>query len=262
VKVAIMQPTFLPWQGYFELIYQADRFVFADDAQFSHQSYHQRNRMFVNVRQGKVAWLSIPVQRDSFRMPLNHTRIAETEPWRLKMWRQIADNYAKTPFFPQVAPTVKEWLLAPAESLADQNIAFIRLACDLMGIRREFRLASDRTSGLSRSERAVDILRWCEADVYLSPRGSFGYMKSDGLFPVHGITAFFQDFQPKPYTQTGFSGEFVPYLSVLDALFNVGPETTLQLIKNGTPKWLAWDEMVASSDTAPSHDEGAGSEEA
>jgi len=262
VRVAIMQPTFLPWQGYFELIYQADRFVFADDAQFSHQSFHQRNRMFVNVKQGKVAWLSVPIQRESFRMPLNQARIAEAEPWRQKMWRQIEDNYARTPFFRPVAPAVKEWLLTPAESLAAQNIAFIRLACDLMGICREFRLTSTRSSGLSRSARAVDILRWCEADVYLSPRGSFGYMKSDGSFPVDGITALFQDFQPRPYTQTGFSGEFVPHLSVLDALFNEGPEVTLQLIRNGTPKWLAWDEMMTLSDTAPSHDEGAGSEEA
>jgi hypothetical protein len=256
-----MQPTFLPWQGYFELIYQADRFVFADDAQFSHQSFHQRNRMFINVRQGKVAWLSVPVQKESFRMPLNQARVSETEPWRQKMWRQVEDNYTKTPFFRQVGPTVKKWLLTPAESLAAQNIAFIRLACDLMDIRCEFRLTSARSSGLSRSDRAVDILRWCEADVYLSPRGSFEYMKADGLLPVDGITALFQDFQPKPYPQAGFSGEFVPYLSVLDALFNVGPEATLQLIRDGTPKWLTWDEMITSSDTAPRHDEGAGSEE-
>jgi hypothetical protein len=257
-----MQPTFLPWQGFFELICQAERFVFADDAQFSHQSFHQRNRMFVNVKQGKVAWLTVPVQKESFRLPLNQARIAETEPWRQKMWRQIEDNYAKTPFFRQVAPAVTEWLLTPAESLAAQNIAFIRLACDLMGIRREFRLTSARTSGLFRSERAVDILRWCEADVYLSPRGSFGYMKSDGLFPVTGITALFQDFQPKPYAQVGFSGEFVPYLSILDALFNVGPEATLQLVRGGTATWRTWDEMMTLKETAPGHDEGAGSEEA
>jgi hypothetical protein len=217
--------------------------------------------MFVNVKQGQVAWLSVPVQKESSRMPLNQARIAETEPWRQKMWRQIEDNYARTSCFRQIAPVVKEWLLTPAESLAAQNIAFIRLACELMGIRREFRLTSEHSSTLSRSERAVEMLRWCEADQYLSPRGSFGYMKSDGVFPVDGITAFFQDFLPKQYTQAGFSGEFVPYLSILDALFNVGPEATSQLIRNGTPKWRTWDEMLTLSEAAPRHDEGAGSEE-
>jgi hypothetical protein len=211
--------------------------------------------MFVNVKQGQVAWLSVPVQKESFRMPLNQARIAETEPWRQKMWRQIEDNYARTPYFQQIAPVVKEWLLTPAESLAAQNIAFIRMACDLMGIRREFRLTSARPSGLSRSPRALDVLRWCEADVYLSPRGSFGYMKSDGLFPVVGITALFQDFQPKPYTQAGFSGEFVPYLSVLDALLNVGPESTLQLIRSGTSKWQTWAEMLALGGHNPAYTE-------
>jgi len=250
-----MQPTFLPWQGYFELIYQADRFVFADDAQFSHQSYHQRNRMFVNVKQGRVAWLSVPIQRESFRLPLNQARIAETDPWRQKMWRQIEDNYAKTPYFQQTAPAVKEWLFMPVESLAAQNIAFIRLACDMMGIQREFRLTSARPSGLSRSGRAVDILRWCEADVYLSPRGSFEYMKSDGVFPVAGITTLFQDFQPTSHSQAGFSGGFVPYLSVLDALFNVGPESAQKLIRSGTAKWRTWDDMLALGSHDPAHAE-------
>jgi hypothetical protein len=250
-----MQPTFLPWQGYFELIYQSDRFVFADDAQFSHQSYHQRNRLFINVREGKVAWLSVPVQKESFKMPLSQCRISEAEPWRQKMWRQIEDNYTRAPFFRTVAPRAKEWLLTPTESLAAQNIAFIRLACDLMGMRREFRLTSDGPSGAGRSSRALDILRWCEADEYLSPRGSFEYMKSDGLFPVDGHPVLFQDFQPKPYPQAGHTGEFVPYLSVLDALFNVGPESTLQLIRSGTPKWRTWDEMLALDSRSPENSE-------
>jgi hypothetical protein len=240
----MMQPTFLPWQGYFELICQSERFVFADDYQFSFGSYHQRNRLFLAI--GRVGWFTVPMQKASYNRPLNQARIAETSLWRSRMWRQIRQNYSPTPFFSQIGPAVEKWLSTPADSLAAQDISFIHWACNIMGIEREFRMSSERPSSLSRSHRAVDLLHWCEADQFFSARGSFGYMQSDGVLPVDGVEILFQDFQPKPYQQHGAMGGFIPYLSVIDALFNVGPEKTLDLIRTGTQKWWTWDEMVAS----------------
>ena len=72
-------------------------------------------------------------------------------------------------------------------------------------------------------------------------------MKEDGVFPVDNIEILFQNFTPKPYTQIGTIDEFVPFLSVLDALFNVGPDQTLELINNGTTKWLTWNDMTAGT---------------
>lgn len=249
VNVAMMQPAFLPWQGFFELIYKADRFVFLDDFQFSVQSYHQRNRFFVNP--GKVDWYSVPVRKEvSFGAPLNQARISEVVPWRKKMWKRIQQNYGKSLYFSAVAPHIERWLLTPADSLAAQNSGFIRLVCELMGFRREFRLSSEHQCNLQRSERVLDLLRWCEATCYFSARGSFGYMREDGLFPVDGIQILFQDFKPKPYLQLGAQGEFVPFLSILDALLNVGPKATAELVANGTSKWWTWDEIVAAHSLA------------
>ena len=124
---------------------------------------------------------------------------------------------------------------------------FIRLASDLMGLNREFRLSSQRNTGLPRSERVVDLLRWCEASVYLCARGSFNYMHSDGVFPAAGIEVLFQNFQPPAYPQTAAREKFVPYLSVLDMLFNIGPAAARELIESHSTKWLTWDEMVAAS---------------
>ena len=247
-KVAMMQPTWMPWQGYFALIYACDCFVFGDDYQFSPGSYHQRNRLFRNI--GEVVWVTVPMQKQhSHGLPLNQSRICDDPPWREKTWKQIRQNYAAAPFFAQLGPVVRRWLLAPEESLAAQNIAFTRLACEVMGIRREFRLSSWHPSSLSRSQRVVDLISWCEADSYLCARGSFGYMKADGIFPSPGIDALFQDFHPQPYPQVGASGTFVPYLSVLDALFNIGPDTTLERIVAGTGTWQTWDEMLADGGT-------------
>ena len=80
-------------------------------------------------------------------------------------------------------------------------------------------------------------------------RGSFGYMQADGLFPVEGLAVLFQAYVPRPYPQWAATGEFVPYLSVLDAMFNIGPEETLKLIVAGTSRWRSWDEMLAPGET-------------
>ncbi len=246
MKVAMMQPTFLPWQGFFGLICACDRFVFGDDYQYSAGSFHQHNRLFRNL--GEVAWMTVPMQKKhSLGLPLNEARIADDSPWRSHMWKQIRNTYRSAPCFAEVGPPVEEWLLTPANSLAEQNIGFIRLACDLMGLKREFRLSSQHPAATARSHRVVDLLHWTEARVYLCARGSFGYMQNDGIFPVDGIEVLFQDFQPPPYPQAAGRGSFIPYLSVLDAFFNVGPRATCELIEAHSNRWRTWDEMAAAA---------------
>ena len=239
-----MQPTFLPWQGFFELIHQSERFIILDDFQFSVQSYHQRNRLFVN--KGQVDWYSVPVRKAvSFGAPLNQTLINEEIPWRLKTWKRIQQNYSKAHYYSQMADPVQKWLFNRPESLAEQNNAFIKLVCDIVGLRREFVLSSNSQSSLQRSERVAELLTLNHADCYYCAQGAFDYMLADGLFPLSGLTVLFQDFRPKPYPQVGSQYDFIPYLSVLDILMNVGPDKTAEHIMHGTSKWLTWDEMAA-----------------
>ncbi len=244
MKVAMMQPAFLPWQGFFELICKSDVFIILDDFQYSVQSYHQRNRLFVN--KGQVGWFTVPVKKTvSFNGALNHVLINEEIPWRIKMWKRIQQNYSKAFYFHEISPLIKEWLFCDYESLADQNIAFINLVCNILDIRTVSKRSSEYTSRALRSNKILELLRWCDATHYLCARGSFGYMQEDAVFPVDDIEIFFQDFIPRPYTQICAKDEFVPFLSVLDALFNIGPSQTMKLINNGTAKWCTWDDMVA-----------------
>lgn len=244
--VAMMQPAFIPWQGYFELILKSDRFIFLDDFQFSVQSYHQRNRLFIN--KGQVGWYTVPVQKaESFGAPLNKAKINEIIPWRKKMLKRIETNYSKAPFYSEIAPFISSWLLTPVESLAEQNIIFIKFVCELLGAKSEFRLSSENASKLKRSERVIELLRWCEADFYLCAKGSFGYMVRGHVFPVADINVLFQDFKPRFYRQIGSIENFAPCLSVLDALMNIGSNATKELIQNGTDRWMPWQEMVAAN---------------
>ena len=240
MKVALMQPTFLPWLGYFELMAKADVFVFLDDFQFVHRSYHQRNRLFVS--RGVTRWLTCPVdKKDSYRAPLNQTLIVE-DGWRKKLWRTIEGNYTKAKYFPMYADVLRPLLLQTYENLAVQNITLIRALSKILGICTEFRCSSEYVFHGKRSALLYEILRYYGANTYLSAHGSFGYMQEDGVFPVEDIEVLFQNAVPKPYPQIG-SETFMPYLSVLDALFNVGGKETRHLAENMTERWLTWNEM-------------------
>lgn len=244
MKVSMMQPSFIPWQGFFSLIRQVDCFILLDDFQFSVQSYHQRNRLFVNP--GQVDWYSVPVVKAvSYQAPLNKTKIDEKSPWRKKMWRRIEQNYRKAPYYGDLSGPLEKWFQRPWDSLADQNMAFIRWVSDLLDYTPEFRTSSQHPGVEERSLRLVELLKWVGGDSYYSARGSFEYMQEDGVFPLASIPTYFQHFIPLPYGQIGSPGQFVPYLSILDALMNMGPVGTRDLIERGTDEWSSWDDMIA-----------------
>jgi hypothetical protein len=241
MNVAMMQPTFMPWQGFFELINCSDVFIFLDDFQFSVQSYHQRNSLFVNT--GQVDWYTTPVGKCSFKAPLNGTIINESIPWRMKMSKRLQQNYSKSPYFKNIFPLIDDWLQTRFSSMAEQNISLILKICDVMKLKREFRVSSDFQSATQRSARVLELLYWCGAKRYYCARGSFPYMMEDGIFPSPDVEVLFQDFKPKPYRQVGSPGIFFPYLSILDGLLNIGPEKTFELVQSGTEHWNTWDEM-------------------
>ena len=243
MNVAMMQPAFMPWPGYFELIVNADIFVFLDNFQFSVQSYHQRNRLFVD--KGRVDWYIVPVLKTiSFKSPLNETRIHEAIPWRKKMWMRIKTNYERCEYFDRLRNDVQSWLLKPSPSLASFNIEFIRLMCSHLGILPEFRNSSEFPIHYERSQRVLELLRSCRSIRYYCAQGAFPYMFEDRVFPVPDIEVLFQDFHQHSYNQRGSPQTFIPNLSVLDPMMNIGPEKTLTLIRQGTRKWLTWEEMV------------------
>jgi hypothetical protein len=242
MKVAMMQPTFLPWMGFFELIYQSDCFIFLDDFQFSPQSYHQRNRLFTNLNQ--VGWYTIPVLKSfALERGLNEVIINDSVIWRRKMINRLRHNYTKSLFFNDIFPVVEKCLNAQVASLADFNLIFIHSVIELFGWKKEFRFSSDFQADSMRSERVLELLRWCDATQYYSARGSFGYMQADGVFPVDNLELLFQNFLPVSYPQVGSLDTFVPYLSTLDALFNIGPAETEKLVISGTHCWHKWNEM-------------------
>jgi WbqC-like protein family len=254
--VAIMQPTFLPWQGYFALIDAADIFVFLDDVQFMRRSFHHRNRLFVSGR--AYDWVSLPVEHAGQRELLHRTRVSRDPRFVRKTRAMLEQSYRKTPYFELVYPVVVAWLADDSlELLADRNIVLITRLAAMMGIDKTFVRSSALHAAGVRSQLLLNILSAIGAGSYLAASGSFGYMREEGLFAASELPVAFQNFLPTPYPQLQ-SPAFVPYLSLVDALFQVGPEATLALIRNGAKTFLSWAEREAQAIPGGAPEDSAG----
>ena len=244
IKVSLMQPTFLSWQGLFEMINISDKFVFLNDYQLSIGSNHLRNILF--TFSGDTGYYTVPIQKSkSFKKNINEALLVEDHTWKEKFLRRLISNYSKAKYFNTVMSMIEKWLMFDYKILADINIDFIKLVCTYLNIKKEFLYSSDFTketcSTSTRSKRILEILNWAGATTYICANGSFDYMKEDKIFPDCEVEVLFQNFIPKQYPQVG-SSEFVPYLSVLDLIFNVSPQEAVDIIMSGTDKWLNWNE--------------------
>lgn len=245
-RVAMMQPGFLPWLGFFELAASVDRMVLLDDFQVARHSHAHRNRLFLSP--GRPGFVSIPITHPG-TLTADFRAIAVAPParWWRKLEAGLTQTYGRAPFFADAMAMIAPILADAQGSLGALNIALIRAIAARLGLATEFVASSETpTEGLRRSARVLRLLELHGASLYLSARGSFGYMREDGLFPNVPVDVRFQDFAPHPYPQPG--GEaFVPRLSALDALFMLSPDQCRSVLF-GTRRWQTWDEMRDAAD--------------
>jgi len=242
--LAVMQPTYLPWLGYFDLIDQSHVFVFHDNVQFEKQSWQQRNR--IKTSQGGQ-WLSVPVYQSSTQtiIEVSIVQIGTIADWRRKHWKSLATSYQKAPFWSTYGPVLEEVYQRKWEKLSELNIHLIHLFSRWLGLSSRVVRASELPSlPLARAERLVALCKMFEADVYLSPAGSRSYLESDELFQKNGISLVFQQYDHPEYPQ--LHGGFISHLSVLDLLMNCGP-SALEIIRSGRKKWKKCSEMVVEN---------------
>lgn len=222
---AIMQPTYLPYLGYFHLIAQSDVFVFLDDVQFARRSWQQRNR--IAGPNGEVM-LSVPIRKADREAPICEIQVFDDEPWRERHLASVRHAYAKRPHFAEGMAFLEAQLARPGERLADLNCGLIEAAAAHLGLKAEFVRASALSAPGDRSDHLLAICRAVEAGQYLSPTGSRDYMQEDGVFTAAGFPVRFQDFVEIPYPQG--AGAFAPYMAFIDAVMNLGWSGTRDLI--------------------------------
>lgn len=228
MKIAISQPTYLPWIGYFDLIEQVDVFVLLDDVQFEKQSWQQRNR--IKTPTG-LQWLTVPVIfRGRLGQKINQVEVRDRDFWR-RHRRAIELNYARSSFFADYFELLISKISSKETFLADLNIGLIESFTTILGIKTPLMLSSTIHQPGKRTELLANICECLGADQYLSPLGSAAYLLAEqNTLLDRGIDVVFQNYMHPEYRQL-FS-PFVPYASIVDLLFNEGARS-LEIIRSG-----------------------------
>lgn len=249
MRVAMMQPTFLPWAGYFALVDAADLFLLLDDFQFQRQSFHQRNRLFVG---SEVSWVTVPVRHphDAQLPLLSEVKPQLTSRFRTKFLRSLQQTYGASDHFAAVSAGVRDVLERDWDSLADLNCELIHHMNSLLNISTEVRRSSAVGSAGRRSTRVADLLERVGATTYLAAGGAEAYMREDGVFPLENVDTLFQRYTPVAYRQSQ-SADFVSHLSVLDMLFQVGPAEAVAVVRAGTGEFATWSADASTETVRP-----------
>ena len=214
----IVQSSYIPWKGYFDLIRRADCFILYDDAQYTQRDWRSRNR--IKTKDG-LQWLTIPIAHPARTQRIRDTRIADAT-WNRRHWRAIASAYARAAYFAQYRDALEDlYGQMTTPWLSEINRGFIEAICRWFGITTPLTWSSDYTLAAGQSARLVDLCRQLGATHYLSGPTARGYLDVS-LFDQAGMTVSFMDYSGYPvYTQV--HPPFEHAVSAVDLLLNAGP---------------------------------------
>jgi len=228
--VAIHQPNFFPWLGYFDKIVKSDIFILLDNVQFPKTGGIWTNRVKIMV--GKTAdWITVPIIRSYHGLKLvSEIEINDTTLWRKKMLATIESNYKKTKYFQQIYPVIVPVLENNISNLYRLNINILKTLTNLLGIPwRKCILAASLKIQTKGTDMLVDLTRAVGGEIYLCGGGTNGY-QDDNKFSQAGIKLIYQKYKEPIYPQRGTS-DHVYGLSIIDTLMNCGVETTKNLLR-------------------------------
>jgi GNAT superfamily N-acetyltransferase len=214
--VSIHQPNYVPWPGYFYKIYQSDVFVILNDAQYSKNSFINRNR--IKSSQGEQ-WLTIPVKA-KLGTPINEVEFANSL-WSAKHIKTLDVCYKKSPYYEKYRSQLHAILTEEYRSLSELNEAIIRNIMNWTGMSTQIVHSSSLGIHDVSDDRLIKITKRLNAQIYLSGLGGKKYQDED-KFAAAGIELRYYNFSPPTYSQLW--GDFIPGLSILDWLFNVDAE--------------------------------------
>ena len=226
MRVAVVQPSYIPWKGYFDLIAAVDHFVLYDDVQYTRRDWRNRNR--VKGPDGPI-WLTIPVRtRGAYHQTIDAVEIADPA-WAERHWATLRRLYAGAPCFGSVAPWLERLFTEAAGDalLVDVCERFTRAVCARLGVTTPITRSSELAVDGARTERLVSVCSRLDATEYLSGPSAREYL-DEGLFAAAGIDVAWADYSDYPeYAQ--LNGPFVHEVTVLDLLLNTGDDAPRHL---------------------------------
>ncbi len=223
--VAIHQPNFLPWLGYFDRMVNADLFVLLDHVQFERRNY--QNRALIRL-EDEARWLTVPVVQLSQKEKIIDKRVdyppeaGDERWWGPKAFQTLRFAYRKAPYLELYTPRLREIFHTRWEELVDLNIATLEFVREALEIRTPMVRSSTLGVQGQRSELLLDICQKVGARAFLGGMGGSRTYLDQAAFDAAGMGAQWQQFEHPSYPQGG-AATFIPGLSTLDLLFNCGP---------------------------------------
>ena len=228
MKVAIMQPTYIPWIGYFALMESVDIFIILDTVQFSKRSWQQRNQ--IKTESGPK-WLTVPVFSKGKRDQLiSNVEIDYSGKFPENHINMITQNYIKSEFFNNYSEDFFNIFRKKHQHLSSLSIDFILLIKDLLNIETTIKYSSDFLTSGTKDELLAELCHHNGASEYISPPGSRVYLDDSDSFIRRNIKVKYFDYKQIKYNQ--LYGGFVEKMSVIDLLLNSGSESKKTLKVN------------------------------
>ena len=224
MKVAVLQPGYLPWLGFFDQMSRVDAFVLYDDVQYTRSDWRSRNRI---KGPGGSVWLTVPVlKKGRLGQTILEARIDNRSGWQRKHRETLKIHYGKAPYFARYWPIFDEGYARIWEFLVDLDLFFIQRLRDALGLKTRLLRSSELGISGGPVERLVALCQRLGADHYLTGDAAAEYL-DPAPFEAVGVTLEYQEYHHPTYPQ--MYGEFVPYLSAVDLLFNCGPDSRSRL---------------------------------
>jgi hypothetical protein len=225
-SISIMQPTYLPWPGYFNLIHKSDIFIFLSGVKFEKSSWHHRNYFLIS---GNKTALTVPI-KGSRLQSIKEVEINEQTSWRKKHINSLFYNYKNHDYgkdiLDLIIPIIESKEIIMIEEL---NITLIKTICEYLGISVTFSTDRKINQNIDKSTRLIEICNKHKSNLYYSPFGSKKYIENERLFEKTNIQIKYQSPKSICYNQRTLN-DFIPYLSVVDLIANLGSNKSLEYI--------------------------------
>ncbi|MDA7637793.1 WbqC family protein [Candidatus Pelagibacter sp.] len=218
MKCSIMQPTYFPWAGYFNLISQCDKFIFLNDAQFVKSSWHSSNVIIVKGLKYK---LTVPTKKSPLDTTIANKLCDNSQDWQKKHSKIILQSYSNYPYINDLKDLLFFFEALNFKSLAEYNIEIIKYISKKLNIETIFYNSDIFNFRNKRTAKVISILNKVNATIYLSPEGSENYLLEDKFSKLTDVKLEFNKYKSIDYHQKR-QKYFIKNLSIIDVIGNLG----------------------------------------
>jgi hypothetical protein len=218
MRVVVLQSNYLPWRGYFDLIHDADVFVYYDEVQYTKNDWRNRNKIY---SKNGLQWLTIPIAKTAVKLKISEVPLPE-ERWQQDHFKSLYFTYKAAPCFAQLEPLLDEaYVKTKWQFLVEINRYFIETISRMLGVTTQFKDSKDFQLEGDRVARLVNLLKRLGATEYISGPSAKEYLSGqEHLFAENGLRLTYKDYAGyPPYRQV--REPFEPAVSIVDLLANL-----------------------------------------